>query len=144
MRKSTFFWRELFHISPLAVERCACVWMINGAREQIKNDLGTKFEAGCYISAPGIDTPEFLGAAGPVEMIMAQLDVKHQHERRLVLMTLLVSGLGLTIQPWLSLNFFSLPLILAGAMLLGLEFSPRNGLGIIGTVKRFKKNADTR
>ena len=55
-----------------------------------------------------------------------------------MLTVLLLSGLLLTLQPWLALNFFSLPLLMAGVMLLGLEFSPRNGQGFMGMATRFK------
>jgi hypothetical protein len=146
MLKSTFFWRELYRISPVAVERSACVWMLNGARNQIQLELKAKIEAAIADAANG-DASQVLEAEiipVNVEEIMAHLDATHQHERRIVLSVLLISGLVLTIQPWLALNFFSLPLMLAGGMLLGLEFSPRTGLGIIGMVKRFKANSDIR
>ena len=76
-----------------------------------------------------------------VEDIMAHLDETHQDERRIVLGVLMASGFLLTAQPWLSLNFFSLPLLLAGVMLLGLEFSPRTGAGIVGMARRFRQGS---
>ena len=146
MLKSTFFWRELYRISPFAVERSACVWMLNGARNQIQLELSAKIEAE-IAEATNDDELRALEAQiipEKVQEIMAYLDTLHQHERRIVLSVLLISGLLLTVQPWLALNFFSLPLMLAGAMLLGLEFSPRTGIGIIGMVKRFKENSKIR
>ena len=146
MLKLTFFWRELYRISPVAVERSACVWMLNGARNQIQLELSARVAD--EIAAATIDEElralESQNIPEKVHEIMAYLDTLHQHERRIVLSVLLISGFLLTIQPWLALNFFSLPLMLAGGMLLGLEFSPRTGIGIIGMVKRFKKNSEIR
>ena len=147
MRKSTFFWRELYRMVPETVERCACVWMLNGARAQMRHVFTEKMElemqqAGSERVVLGDDEePLDVTIAKGVEDIMAHLDTTHQDERRVVLGVLLASGFLLTAQPWLSLNFFSLPLLVAGVMLLGLEFSPRTGAGIVGMAKRFKQGS---
>lgn len=146
MLKSTFFWRELYRISPVAVERSACVWMLNGARNQIDFDLTAKIDSE-IADATNDDTLRALEAKNipeKVQEIMAFLDTLHQRERRIVLSVLLIYGLVLTVQPWLALNLLSLPLMFAGGMLLGLEFSPRTGIGIIAMVKRFKANSEIR
>ena len=168
MRKSTFFWSEFYRLAPVAVERCACVWMLNGARAQMRMSLekqvraemeqaqtigkeqtgqdGQGSQEGQEVQEGKKDhdgqqdqeAQDALVEQGVAE-IMAYLDGLHQQERLVVLSVLLSSGLLLTLQPWLSLNFFSLPLLLAGAMLLGLEFSPRTGEGIAGMARRFKQ-----
>ena len=120
--------------------------MLNGARNQIEFDLTAKTEAEIAAATSDEELRALEAESIPekVKEIIAYLDKLHQRERRIVLSVLLISGLVLTVQPWLALNFFSLPLMLAGGMLLGLEFSPRTGIGIIGMVKRFKKNSEIR
>ena len=122
------------------VQRCACIWMFTGARTQIRAvalaamtlELGKSPD----LKADPVALEATVNEAA--EEILSELDDAHQHSRRIVFTSLLASGLVLTLQPWLSLNFFSLPLLAAGAMLLGLEFSPRTGSGMAGLAKRFK------
>ena len=126
MRKSTFFWRELYRMAPETVERCAGVWMLNGARAQIRQVFTEKMElemrqtasqGGIPVDVAGDDEePLEVTIAKGVDDIMAHLDATRQEERRIVLCVLL-----------------------AGAMLLGLEFSPRTGVGFVGMAKRFKQ-----
>ena len=140
MLKSTFIWRELYNFSPVSVQRCACIWMFTGARTQIRavaiEAMTQELRKSDDLKA---DPVAFEVTANEVaDEILAELDDIHQQSRRIVFTSLLASGLVLTLQPWLALNFFSLPLLAAGAMLLGLEFSPRTGSGLAGLAKRFK------
>ena len=140
MRKSTFIWRELYNYSPVSVQRCACIWMFTGAREQIRTvaieAMTRELNKSDELKA---DPAALDNTANQVaDEILSELDDTHQQSRRIVFTSLLASGLVLTLQPWLALNFFSLPLLAAGAMLLGLEFSPRTGSGLAGLAKRFK------
>ena len=140
MRKSTFIWRELYNFSPVSVQRCACIWMFTGARTQIRAVAIEAMMQELNKSDEFKKDPVALDntANQIADEILSELDDTHQHSRRIVFTSLLASGLVLTLQPWLALNFFSLPLLAAGAMLLGLEFSPRTGSGLAGLAKRFK------
>lgn len=151
MRKLTFFWREVYRFSPLSVERCASVWMLNGARSQMIIVYSKAYEAekavteggeglmvvgdvDAYAVAYDSDKP----AVADVDARMQTLDKLYQYDRRTLIWVMLITGVLMTAQPILPLNFFSLPLTLYGVMLLGLELSPKTGAKLTGLMQRLR------
>ena len=131
--KSTWFWAELYRLTPETVERCACVAQLTTARRLVENNFQETYDKAVLAGDGEIDC-EHLSP----DVMMAQLDEKHKVPRRWLWASLVLVGFALTVQPWYSVSWFSLVMLVAGAMLCALEFSPRKGQGFIDLVRRIR------
>lgn len=152
MRKSTFFWRELNAVAPSFVRVCAGVFVMIGARA-VLNETAIKkamlFQLGGYVvdnrgnpDASSDPSDEELAVYDLVAQDWArqeleELDKTFNSVRRTFFLTLLVLGSTLVAQPWYSLAFIGMPILVAGGMLAVLEFCPKTGDSLSSLISRF-------
>lgn len=136
MLNKMLFWTELYRLSPKSVERCACVWQFNAARRALRRVLAEQNER-LLESMP--ELPPLDAALIDAEELMRQLDAKYCDSRRRTWVTLVIVSAVLTFQPWLSVGWFSMVILIAGLMLCALEFSPKTGEGFVAVVLRMRK-----
>lgn len=138
MLKSLWFWTELYRLSPKSVERCACVWQFNGARNALRRTLAEQHERLAQsMPEPAPADPALADEDEP----MRQLDATYRVSRRRTWLALLTTGAFLTFQPWLDIGWFAMVVLIAGLMLCALEFSPKTGEGFVALVMRLRKDS---
>ncbi len=138
LNNKLLFWTELYRLSLASVERCACVWQFNGARRALRRILAEQNER-LIESMP--ELPPADTALIDREELMHQLDAKYRDSRRRTWVTLVIAGAILTFQPWLSIGWFAMVILVAGLMLCALEFWPKTREGFVALVLRMRKES---
>ena len=132
--KSTWFWSELYRLSPRSVEACAAVWQMKGARKALREIY---LEAFHEMEEAGM-VQEDLALIHP-NLLLADVDLKYKKQRRWAWAGLLAVGAVLTFQPWFEISWFASVILIAGVMLCVLEFVPSSGQGFVAMTLRYRK-----
>lgn len=131
MRKSTWFWAEVYQVRPKTVEKCAAVLQIVGARNVLKDIYQKNYDT---MALEGL-SEESLAHIAP-ERRMADLDYSCRVPRRRLYLSLLVISAMLTFQPWWSIAWFSSVILVAVSILCVVEFFTNIGDGFAAMIRR--------
>lgn len=131
MRKSKWFWAEVYRLNPKMVERCAAIFQLIAARESLRETFQSRYDA---MALEGV-SQESLAQIDP-DRRLAELDDLYRIPRRWLLSSMLAIGTVLTIQPWFEIRWFSSVIMVAGAILCALEFLPKPVAGFTSMVQR--------